>query len=290
MSRYLVTGAGGQLGNCFKSVASEFSQHQLFFANRSEIDLNQPSSLAAYFERQSFEGILNCAAYTQVDQAEKEREGAQKINGIGVQKLVDFATVNGLKLIHFSTDFIFDGSNEKAYLETDTPNPINAYGESKYAGEVILSRAPCAHVTFRISWLFSPFGNNFVKTIRSISRSKAEINVVNDQIGKPTYGIDLARTVLGLLDHPDLFNFSLYHFAQGPATNWFEFAQRIVELSGETCLVNPIPSKEYPTPAKRPLRSVLDTSRIEKIVPLPIRNWELGLRDCIEQIRSHETI
>ena len=100
----------------------------------------------------------------------------------------------------------------------------------------------------------------------------------------------MARTVLGLLDHPDLFNFSLYHFAQGPATNWFEFAQRIVELSGETCLVNPIPSKEYPTPAKRPLRSVLDTSRIEKIVPLPIRNWELGLRDCIEQIRSHETI
>ena len=227
MPSYLVTGAGGQLGQCFKTVANEFPECTLFFASCFEVDITQPQTLKSYFENQPFDGIINCAGYTQVDQAEKEISEANKINVEGVQNLIDFAEKKSLTLIHFSTDFVFDGNKMGSYFEKDITNPLSVYGKSKLAGEAVLAKSKCQNVCFRVSWLFSPFGKNFVKTILKLSKTKKEINVVVDQYGKPTYGIDLAKAILANLNHPGLFKHNTYHFAQGPETNWFGFAQKI---------------------------------------------------------------
>ncbi len=288
MPSYLVTGAGGQLGQCFKSVANEFSECTLFFASRFEVDITQPQTLKSYFENQPFDGIINCAGYTQVDQAEKETSEANKINVEGVQNLIDFAEKKSLTLIHFSTDFVFDGNKMGSYFEKDATNPLSVYGKSKLAGEAVLAKSKCQNVCFRVSWLFSPFGKNFVKTILKLSKTKKEINVVDDQYGKPTYGIDLAKAILASLNHPGLFKQNTYHFAQGPETNWFGFAQKIVEISGNDCEVKPILSSAYPALAKRPMNSVLDTQRMEKNLSLNSRNWEDALLDCIKSIKNNE--
>lgn len=290
MHNYLVTGAGGQLGQCFQLIAVDFPQHHFFFVTRSEVDLNQPKTLSNYYEQFPFEGIINCAGYTKVDQAETESKVAYQINAEGVKNLIAFAEVKKLKLIHFSTDFIFDGRQERFYREIDSPNPLNVYGQSKLAGEILLQKAKCLHTTFRISWLYSPFGKNYVKTILKASELKKELSVVNDQWGKPTYGIDFARVVLSSLEHPDLFGYSTYHFAQGPITNRYELAGKIIALAGGTCLVKPIPSSGYPTAAKRPFNVGFDTNRIEKTLSLPIKNWHEALTNCIKKIKENEVI
>ena len=196
MPSFLVTGADGQLGQCFRAVAAEFTNHHLIFTNREEVDLARPETLHGFFEANPFSGIINCAAYTQVDQAEEESEKAFQINAEGVQNLVNFAEEKKLSLVHFSRDYVFDGTASVPYQEMDQCDPISAYGQSKYEGEQRLTKAKCPHTTFRISWLFSPFGTNFVKTILRLSKTKEQLEVVKDQWGRPTYGMDLARAVL----------------------------------------------------------------------------------------------
>jgi dTDP-4-dehydrorhamnose reductase len=208
----------------------------------------------------------------------------------GVKNLIAFAKIKKLKLVHFSSDFVFDGIKESSYQETSAPNPINVYGQSKLEGEALLQKAKCLNTIFRISWLFSPFGKNFVKTIINTSQEKKEINVVNDQWGKPTYGIDLARAVLNLLEHPNLFKYKIYNFAQGPKTNWHEFASNIVALSGADCLLKPVDTSAYSLTAKRPFNVILDTQKIEKTFSLSIRGWEEALIDCVKKIRENEVI
>jgi len=284
MPSYLVTGANGQLGQCFRAVAQEFSNHDLIFANREEVDLTRPETLQNTYKRKPFEGIINCAAYTQVDQAEEEPEKALQINAEGVQNLVAFAEEKGVSLIHFSTDYVFSGNASVPIHEDDKCNPINAYGQSKYEGEQWMDKAMCPHTTFRISWLFSPFGTNFVKTILRLCNSKDQLNIVHDQWGRPTYGMDLARVVLTHIDQPIFFDYSCYHFAQRGATNWFDFAKKIQALTKSTCKLVPISTEEYPTAAKRPLYAVLDTTRIENHLSLQSLTWESALEDCIIRI------
>ena len=286
MPSYLVTGANGQLGQCFRAVAQEFSNHDLIFANREEVDLTRPETLQKTYKKKPFEGIINCAAYTQVDQAEKEPEKALQINAEGVKNLVAFAEEKGVSLVHFSTDYVFSGNASVPIHEDDKCNPINAYGQSKYEGEKWIDKAMCPHTTFRISWLFSPFGTNFVKTILRLCNSKDQLNIVHDQWGRPTYGMDLARVVLIHMDQPIFFDYSCYHFAQRGATSWFDFAKKIEVLTKSTCKLVPISTEEYPTAAKRPLYSVLDTTRIENHLSLQSLTWESALEDCIKRIEA----
>jgi len=288
MARLLVTGSEGQLGKCFKWVAKEFPQHQLFFVSQAEVDIMQPQTILEHYNKLPFDILLNCAAYTKVDLAETEVKQAQQVNWKGVENLVSFAETKKLKLIHFSTDIIFDGTHEKDYNETDTPHPLNAYGKTKLAGEIALKKAKCPHTTFRTSWLFSHFGKNFVKSIFKASQAKNTLQVVNDLWGKPTYGLDLVRAVLSNIDHPDLFQYDTYHYAQGPKTSWYKLADTVVNLMGGSCSVNPIPSSKYPTVAKRPFHAVLDTKRIEKTLALTIRGWEAALTDCLTNMETNE--
>ena len=286
MPSYLVTGANGQLGQCFRAVAQEFSNHDLIFANREEVDLTRPETLQKTYKKKPFEGIINCAAYTQVDQAEEEPEKALQINAEGVKNLVAFAEEKGVSLVHFSTDYVFSGNASVPIHEDDKCNPINAYGQSKYEGEKWIDKAMCPHTTFRISWLFSPFGTNFVKTILRLCNSKDQLNIVHDQWGRLTYGVDLARVVLTHIDQPIFFDYSCYHFAQRGATNWFDFAKKIEGLTKSTCKLVPISTEEYPTAAKRPLYAVLDTTRIENHLSLQPLRWEVALEDCIKRIEA----
>jgi len=290
VSSFLVTGSEGQLGSCFQLVAKEFPQFKLFFTNRSELDIIKPEMLSNFFKKNPFEGIINCAAYTDVDKAEIELKKAEEINLQGVQNLIDFAAEKNIKIIHFSTDFVFDGYKKSLYKETDNTSPICFYGQSKLSGENALHNAKCLNTTLRISWLYSPFGNNFVKTMIRSSKTTKEINVIEDQLGKPTYGMDLVRAVLSNLDNPNFFKYKIYHFAQGPKTSWYEFACKIIEIIRADCKVNPIKSSDYPSLTNRPLNAVLDTKRIEKTLSLQIRDWEAALKDCINKIQYNEVI
>ena len=288
MPSFLLTGAGGQLGQCFQAVATRFPQHQLISATREEADLNRPETLEKIYAATPFEGILNCAAYTQVDKAETEKDKATAINEEGVANLIDFAKPRQLKIIHFSTDFVFDGHQKLPYKETDTPHPLNSYGQSKLKGEQLLIQAKLPSVIIRTSWLFSPYGSNFVKSILLKAKRGEELKVVSDQYGTPTSGLDLAQAVLSILDHPALFEAPIYHIAQGPPTSWYGFAQQIVALSGNKATLRPILSEEYPTAARRPNYSVLDTQRIQKNVYLSLRNWEDALADCLQIMQANE--
>ena len=288
MPSYLVTGSKGQLGQCFHSIQSEFPQYQLLFASQPEVDIIQVQTLSNYLKKHPFEGIINCAAFTQVDQAERDAHIARKINSEGVRTLIQFSEAKSLKLIHFSTDFVFDGIKKGEYLEDDQATPLSSYGQSKREGEVFLEKANCPSVNFRVSWLYSPFGKNFVKTIIKTCQSNTALKVVDDQFGKPTYGLDLARAVLSCLEHPDLFKNKTYHFAQGPRTTWFDFTRKITQLIGSNCKVKPIPSSAYPTAAKRPSNSALNTQLIENTLSLNIRPWESALEECIKRIRENE--
>ena len=288
MPSYLLTGAGGQLGQCFQAVVTQFPQHQLICATREEVDLNHPETLEKTYAATPFEGILNCAAYTQVDKAETEKDKATAINEEGVANLIDFAKPRQLKIIHFSTDFVFDGHQKSPYKETDSPHPLNSYGQSKLKGEQLLIQAKLPSVIIRTSWLFSPYGSNFVKSILFKAKRGEELKVVSDQYGTPTSGLDLAQAVLSILDHPALFEAPIYHIAQGPPTSWYGFAQQIVALSGSKAALRPILSEDYPTAARRPHYAALDTQRIQKNVSLSLRNWEDALADCLQLIQANE--
>lgn len=284
MSRILVTGAEGQLGQCFKTVAKEFPTLNLLFVSKNALDITKTESLERVYSQHPFEGIINCAAYSKVDQAEIEIEKAHQINHYGIQNLVALAEQKDLFIIHFSTDFIFDGKERTPFKEEHGKNPLNCYAHSKLAGEIVLSKSKCSHTTLRTSWLFSPFGSNFVKTILRLSETNKEIKVVNDQFGRPTYGIDLARDVLDKLNHPDFFDFNDYHYANKGAISWFEFATKIRDFSKSSCVVNPCATSEYETLAVRPNYSVLHTGRIENHLSLSLSNWEDALQRCLKRI------
>ena len=239
MSSIIVTGAEGQLGQCFKELAKEYPIHNLFFLSKKSLDITDASSLDKVYDQNPFDGIINCAAYSNVDKAEIEIEKAFEINERGIQTLVTFAEKKKLFIIHFSTDYVFDGNNMIPLKEEHAKNPLNHYAQSKLAGEKILSKANCINTTFRISWLFSPFGSNFVKTILKLSNKKQEIKVVNDQVGSPTYGIDLAKVVLDNLINPKFFHFDCYHYSNKGAVSWYEFAKKIIEISKIDCSIEP---------------------------------------------------
>ena len=286
MPSYLVTGGSGQLGQCFKEVANEFSEINLFFASRNELDITRWETTAKFYSKRPFDGIINCAAYTNVDHAEKEEGRAFKINTEGLQNLIDLAENKNLSIIHFSTDYVFDGQSSKPYLEEGITNPLGVYAKSKVQGEILLSKSRCKNVTIRTSWLFSPFGKNFVKTIARIAKEKLELKVVDDQWGRPTYGIDLARTILKLISNDTMYALSILHYANKGICNWKGFAKAIVNELEYKTIIQGIPTSAYTTLAKRPKYSILDTERIEKELGVTIPTWQESLKKCIQILKS----
>jgi dTDP-4-dehydrorhamnose reductase len=286
MPSYLITGANGQLGQCFYAVAKEFPKVDLYFAKKNEVDITRLETISNWYKQKAFDGIINCAAYTAVDQAEKEEGNAFKINVDGIQNLIAFAEHKNLSIIHFSTDYVFDGQSVEPYAEKETTNPIGIYGNSKLKGELRLSKSSCKNITIRISWLFSPFRKNFVKTIARLVKEKSLLEVVDDQWGRPTYGIDLARTVLKLLSNDTLHTFPILHYANQGVCNWKVFADFIVnELECKT-VIQGISTSAYPTLVKRPNYSILNTERIERELGVTIPTWQESLKKCIQILKN----
>ena len=286
MPSYLVAGGLGQLGQCFHAVAKESPEINLFFTSRNEVDITRSETVVNFYSKNPFDGIINCAAYTNVDRSEKDQRNVFKINTEGLQSIIDFAENKNLSIIHFSTDYVFDGQSSEPYQEQAATNPIGIYGNSKLQGEVRLSKSSCKSLTIRTSWLFSPFGKNFVKTITRLVKEKPALKVVDDQWGRPTYGIDLARTVLKLISNDTMDTLPILHYANKGMCNWKEFAEAIINELEHKTTIQGIPTSAYPTLAKRPKYSILDTGQIEKELQIEIPTWQESLKKCIQILKS----
>jgi dTDP-4-dehydrorhamnose reductase len=283
--RILVTGKNGQLGQSINKVVNaninkERRSNEFIFVGRDELDLSNSGSIASYFNNNDmFDIIINCAAYTAVDRAEEEQELANQINHLAVQQLAEIANKQKAKLIHISTDYVFDGESDKAYTETDVTNPINVYGKTKLAGEKAIQELMSTNaIIIRTSWLYSEFGNNFVKTMLRLGQERDEINVVSDQIGSPTYATDLAEVILKIIDNKSYQDkdkpTEIYHYSGEVEINWYDFAKEVFKIAEIDCKVNPIKTEQYSTPANRPVYTVMRVSKINNIQP---NNWQKSL-------------
>lgn len=283
----LITGANGQLGKEFRALAALLPQYNFLFTGREELAIENAVAIQKYFSDHSIHFCVNCAAYTAVDKAETDKETAFLINATAVGNLAAICKIFKTQLIHISTDYVFDGTAQQAYKETDATNPIGVYGQSKLKGEVLALQNNPSAIIIRTSWVFSSFGNNFVKTMLRLMKERDSINVVDDQLGCPTYAADLATCIMEIIKKYSILNVqgSIFNYCNEGVINWYQFALAIKELSGSTCVVNPIPSSQYPTPAKRPQYSVLDTGLIKNIFGITIPEWKESLRKCLELMR-----
>jgi dTDP-4-dehydrorhamnose reductase len=287
--RVLITGSNGQLGSEIKELASEYEKLQCVFKDLPELDICDAEVLNTFIIDQHINAVINCAGYTAVDKAEEEEEAliAQKVNSEGVLNLANALKKVDGKLIHISTDYVFDGNHSQPYKETDPVSPVGVYGETKRAGELAVLNSSIDAIVIRTSWLYSGYGNNFVKTMLRLGNDKESIQVVSDQIGTPTYAKDLAKTCLNILSDAGSTNISkkgsLYHYSNEGVTSWYDFASAIMEISNIDCQVIPIETKDYPTQARRPIYSVLDKSKIKSDFKVIIPHWRDSLTNCIKK-------
>ena len=282
----LITGAGGQLGKEIANLAVHYPDIQLFETDKNIVDICDFNAVKNFILQQNIKAVINCAAYTQVDAAETNVDTAFAINHLAVENLAQLAKELQFKLIHISTDYVFDGTATNPYTEDHPVNPQNIYGKSKLMGEqAILQINPPNTLIIRTAWLYSQFGNNFVKTIYSLSAQKETLNVVSDQIGSPTYAAHLAQTILEIIPKINQHCASIYHFANQGFCSWFQLAQEIVSLAKHHCLVVPVTSENYPTVASRPKYSVLDCDKIKNDFKFSIPPWQEALQECISKIK-----
>ena len=271
---YLITGCNGQLGTELKKRIPD-----AICADVDMLDITDNAAVQKFVRENNVDLIINCAAYTAVDRAEDDIELATKINVDGPSNLAK----TGARIIHISTDYVFDGMGHVPYSPDDETNPISVYGKTKRAGELAVLNNASVAVVIRTAWLYSPYGNNFVKTMRRLGAEKESINVVSDQIGTPTYAGDLADAIVQIIPQMTRENSGVYHFTNMGVCSWYDFASEIMEMSGLKCAVNPIKSSEYPTRAVRPFYSVLDKSKIQKVFNIKIQHWKKGLEKCLKQ-------
>ena len=276
MIRVLVTGANGQLGSCIKQQSLEHPDIVFHFLGSNELNITDPENLRTVFSK-PFDYCINCAAYTQVDNAENNSRLAHSINENGVKELVKLCHKHNVVLIHISTDFVFDGQKRSAYTETDPTNPLGVYGLSKLKGEQAIERSMTQYFILRTSWLYSEHGNNFVKTMLRLAKERDSISVVNDQIGSPTYAMDLAKTIVKLISSKS-DAYGLYHYSNHGQISWFDFASKVFEIKGISISLKPIKTADFPTLAKRPKFSVLDTTKIQENIKAEINDWEESLQ------------
>ena len=283
MIKILVTGAAGQLGSCLKNKSKEENTLDFVFLDSKALDITNSSQTEAVFSNHNFDYCINCAAYTAVDNAEVDHENAHKINVIGPKNLAEASNKFGVILIHISTDFVFNGSANTPYKETDLTVPLGVYGQTKLEGEYEIQSILDNYYIIRTSWLYSEFKNNFVKTMLKLGQEKDEINVVNDQKGTPTNANDLADVIINIIIR-NKEAYGLYHFSNLGETTWYGFAKAIFEISKTVIKLNPVTSEAYVTKAPRPKYSVLDKNKISSVFNLNIPNWEDSLNNHIKAI------
>jgi dTDP-4-dehydrorhamnose reductase len=278
MNTILVTGSNGQLGSEIKALASKHTNYNFLCTDIEDLDICNYKDVATFIEANQVNAIINCAAYTAVDKAEEEATLANNINNLAVANFAQIAKDNNIKLVHISTDYVFDGTNHKPYLETDTPNPKSVYGKTKLAGEQAMQRInPANSIIIRTSWVYSSYGNNFVKTMLRLGKDRDEIYVVADQIGTPTNAADLAQAIVSTLPKLKNEDVEVFHYSNEGVCSWYDFAKAIFEIKGVAIKVNPIESAQYPTPAKRPFYSVLSKSLIKESYDIEIPYWKDSL-------------
>jgi len=278
MNNILVTGGNGQLGSEIRLISANYPNENFLFTDVSSLDITNHDSVKKFIEKNKINVIINCAAYTSVDQAEKEPELANAINNKAVENIAQLAHDNNIKLIHISTDYVFDGVNHKPYVETDNTNPNSVYGQTKLEGELSMKLInPANSIIIRTSWVYSKFGNNFVKTMLSLAENKEEISVVVDQIGSPTNAADLAESILSILPQIDNNSVETYHYSNEGVSSWYDFAIAIFDIEGITIKVNSIDSSKFSTLATRPFYSVLNKNKIKDFDNLITISWKKSL-------------
>lgn len=279
----MVTGANGQLGCALRRLLDRKIPGEAIYTDKQELDLTDAAAVENFIRDNEVTHIVNCAAYTAVDRAEEEKRECALINTDAVKNLAAAADLLGAKIIHISTDYVFDGTNHRPYRESDKVNPISQYGTTKRKGETALLALAPESIIIRTAWLYSDTGHNFVKTILSLAEKHNEIRVVCDQIGTPTYARDLAEAVLAVLKSHQWVA-GIYHFTDEGAASWYDFAKAILRIAGKKTRVVPIPTEDYPTMAQRPAYSILDRSRIKATYGVEIPHWEDALTDCVKLI------
>ena len=286
MSNILITGANGQLGNSLRDLATDFQdQYNFYYTDVAELDITDAEAIEKFVADKSIDIIINAAAYTAVDKAEDEVDLAYRLNRDAVRNLAEVARNHNCLLVHVSTDYIFSGESCKPYMETDTPAPQSVYGASKLAGEQAIMESGCRALVVRTSWLYSEYGNNFVKTMLRLGTERESLNVVSDQIGGPTYAGDLAKVIFRLIEvAPTEEKVGIYHFANEGVCSWYDFAKAIMEFGGKKCDVNPIFTSEYPSKARRPSFSVFNLRKTKTTTKMDIPYWRDSLRLIINKL------
>ncbi len=279
----LITGCNGQLGNEMQLLEKDFSEHQWFNTDVEELDITDQLAIEQFIQENQIDGIVNCAAYTAVDKAESNKELCTSLNTVAPAYLAAAVDKRGGWMIQISTDYVFDGTKHTPYVETDTPCPDSVYGSTKLAGEFGVQKFCRRSMIIRTAWLYSTFGNNFVKTMLRLGKEKTELGVIFDQIGTPTYARDLAKAIMAAIAQG--IKPGVYHFSNEGVISWYDFTKAIHRIAGITsCHVRPLHTAEYPTPAKRPAYSVLDKTKIKETYNIEIPYWEESLKECIEKL------
>jgi len=290
MHRILITGSNGQLGSEIRELSKNDSSNFFFYTDVAELDITDKSAVNNFIENHQIDIVINCAAYTQVDKAEEDEKTAFLINATAPGNLAEACKKYDATLFHISTDYVFDGSNNVPYIETESTSPLGVYGRSKLKGEEIIQQSGCSYIIIRTSWLYSSFGHNFVKTIARLSSEKDELKVVFDQIGTPTYARDLATAILEIIQNDQFIDRKgIYHYSNEGVCSWYDFAIAINEFFGNDCLIRPCHSDEFPAKVTRPHYSVLDKTKIKNDFSLEIGYWRDSLCKCVEFLKQNNS-
>jgi dTDP-4-dehydrorhamnose reductase len=285
--KILITGSKGQLGNEIQLLSKTRAEWEFIFTDLAELDITNPSALGDFFEKHKPDVLINSAAYTAVDKAEEQNELAELINAKAVELLAIECNKYNTFMLQVSTDFVFGGEKNTPYTENDLPRPLSVYAESKYLGEQAFMDVIRSGVIVRTSWLYSTFGNNFVKTMMKLGNERDALGVVYDQIGAPTYAFDLAEVILKLIDKKDRINKTeIFHYSNAGVASWFDFAVAVMENANLNCKVNPLLSEEYPLPATRPHYSLMNTKKIREFLSIDIPHWRESLKTCIKNLKN----
>lgn len=281
----LVTGGNGQLGTSLRKVAAE-SADNYFFTDVAELDITDKEAVGTFVAAKNISVIVNCAAYTNVDGAEEDKERADLLNNVAVANLACAAAAAGALLIHVSTDYVFDGEACVPYKEEDEAMPYSVYGITKRRGEEAVLRSGCRYMIFRTAWLYSEYGKNFVKTMRSLMSARKSLNVVFDQAGTPTYAADLAMAIYDVIEKRK-YEPGIYHYSNEGVCSWYDFAKEIAVSSGYGCGIEPCHSSEFPSKVRRPHYSVLDKTKVKKVLGVKVPYWKDSLKICIENLEKN---
>lgn len=285
MKKILVTGGRGQLASCIRSASENFGHLEFVYVDLDQLDITDSAAVDTFFNNGTFSYCINCAAYTAVDNAERDKETAQKVNVEGPRNLANACRTNNMILIHISTDFVFNGGQTKFYTEEDPTVPLSVYGATKLKGEQAIEGILKQYFIIRTAWLYSEHGNNFMKTMLRLGNERETLNVVYDQIGTPTYAGDLATVLIRIVSQ-GLDQFGLYHYSNEGVASWYDFAVAIMEEWGTSCKVLPIKTEAYPLPAKRPNFSVMDKTKIKSIFKIEIPYWKDSLKLCLSILNN----